>query len=146
MARMKTTLVTAVTAALSVAVATLTGFAARSSNAPDTRVFELRTYHAAPGKLEALHARFRDHTSDLFQKHGMTIVGFWVPTDADKGAGETLIYMLAFPDRAAATAAWRAFASDPDWVKVKADSERDGPLTTKIDSVFTSPTDYSPLK
>ncbi|HEY2906915.1 MAG TPA: NIPSNAP family protein [Vicinamibacterales bacterium] len=137
---MKTTL-------LLVVVAALSGFAAaRATTAVDSRVFELRTYHAAPGKLDALHARFRDHTNDLFKKHGMTVVGYWVPTDAEKGAGDTLIYILAFADRAAATAAWKAFATDPDWMKVKAESEKDGPLTTKIDSVFTTPTDYSPMK
>ncbi len=140
MAGMKTTLLLVVASALS-------GFAAaRAATTVDSRVFELRTYHAAPGKLDALHARFRDHTNDLFKKHGMTVVGYWVPTDAEKGAGDTLIYMLAFADRAAATAAWKAFATDPDWTKVKAESEKDGPLTTKIDSVFTTPTDYSPLK
>jgi hypothetical protein len=138
MARMKTTLL--------LLAAAVSGLAARSFTAPDTRVFELRTYHVAPGKLDALHARFRDHTNDLFRRHGMTVVGYWVPTDADKGAGDTLIYMLAFPDRAAATAAWKAFATDPEWVKVKTESEKEGPLTTKIDSVFTTPTDYSPLK
>src|SRR5262245_39840681 len=71
-----------------------------ASLAPDSRCFELRTYTAPPGKLEALHARFREHTNDLFRKHGMTIVGFWVPSEADKGASNTLVYLLAFPDKA----------------------------------------------
>src|SRR5246127_3387094 len=71
----------------------------------DTRVFELRIYHAAEGKMKALHARFRDHTCALFKKHGMTIVGFWSPTDA-KEAEEKLVYILAYPSREAAKKAW----------------------------------------
>ena len=138
MVHMKTTLLLL---ALGVAAA-----ARASSQAPDPRVFELRTYHAAPGKFEALHARFRDHTNAFFKKHGMTVVGFWVPTDADKGSADTLVYVLAFKDRAAATAAWRAFGTDPEWVKVRDESQKDGSLTTKIESVFMAPTDYSPLK
>lgn len=135
---MKTTLLVLAAAALSVSAA--------PSIAPDSRVFELRTYHSTPDKIEALHTRFRDHTNELFKRHGMTVIGQWVPMDADKGSADTLVYMLAFKDRATATSAWREFARDPDWVKVYADSQKDGPLTTKIDSVFMSATDYSPLK
>jgi hypothetical protein len=139
MGAMKTTL-------LVVAAAVLAGLAAAPSVAPDSRVFELRTYHSTPEKIEALHTRFRDHTNELFKKHGMTLIGQWVPMDADKGSADTLVYMLAFKDRAAATAAWREFARDPEWMKVYADSQKDGALTTKIDSVFMSATDYSPLR
>src|SRR5262249_52510494 len=112
------------------------------------RVFELRTYTASPGRLDALNARFRDHTLALFKKHGMEVVGFWTPTDKDAGAGEKLVYMLAHSSRAAAEASWNAFRVHPEWVKVKADSETGagGPLTVKIESVFLSGTDYSPLK
>jgi len=110
------------------------------------RVFELRTYTASPGKLDALNARFRDHTIALFKKHGMEVVAFWEPLDKEAGAGEKLIYMLAHPSRAAADASWKAFRDDPEWIKVKADSEKGGPLTTKIESVFLAGTDYSPLK
>jgi hypothetical protein len=110
------------------------------------RVFELRTYTAAPGKLDALNARFRDHTIALFKKHGMEVVGFWEPLDKEAGAGEKLVYMLAHPSRAAAEANWKAFREDPDWVKVKSESEASGALTTKIESVFFAGTDYSPLK
>ena len=117
-----------------------------SSQARDTRVFELRTYHAAPGKFEALHARFRDHTNALFKKHGMTVVGFWVPMDADKGSADTLVYMLAFMSREAAAAAWKEFGADPEWIQVKNESQKDGSLTTRIESVFMTATDYSPLK
>jgi NIPSNAP len=120
--------------------------AVRPSMESGSRVFELRTYHTPPGKLEALHARFRDHTNALFKTHGMTVVGYWVPMDADKGSADTLVYMLAFPSRAAAQASWKAFGADPEWVRVKAESEKEGPLTTKVESVFLSATDYSPVK
>jgi hypothetical protein len=111
----------------------------------DTRVFELRTYYAAPGKMDALHARFRDHTCKLFEKHGMTIVGFWSPTDP-KQAERKLIYVLAFPSRAAAAKSWKAFGADPEWKRVKDASEKDGKLVEKVESVYMNPTDYSPLK
>jgi hypothetical protein len=117
-----------------------------SSVAADSRVFELRTYHTPPGKLDALNARFRDHTNALFKKHGMTVVGYWVPTDADKGSADTLVYMLAFPSRAAADASWAAFRADPEWVRARTESEKGGPLTSKVESVFMSATDYSPVK
>ncbi len=110
------------------------------------RVFELRTYTASPGKLDALNARFRDHTIAIFKKYGMEVVGFWEPLDKEAGAGEKLVYMLAHASRAAAEASWKAFHDDPEWVKVKADSEKGGPLTTKIESVFLAGTSYSPLR
>jgi hypothetical protein len=121
---------------------------AAGASAGSGRVFELRTYTAAPGKLDALNARFRDHTIALFKKHGMEVVGFWEPLDKEAGAGEKLVYILAHQSRAAAEASWKEFREDPDWVKVKADSEAagGGSLTTKIESVFLAGTDYSPLK
>jgi len=112
---------------------------------PNTRVFEIRTYTAADGKLDALHARFRDHTLALFERHGMTNVGYFKPEDAPLRQN-TLIYILAHPSREAAAKNWQAFHDDPDWQKVKAASEEQGALTTKIDSVFADPTDYSPMK
>jgi hypothetical protein len=117
----------------------------RESKKVDTVVFELRTYHAKPGKMEALHARFRNHTCKLFEKHGMKIVGFWKPLDAKK-AEETLVYLLAFPSKAAADTSWKAFRDDPDWKAVRAESEKDGPLVDKVESVYLSSTDYSPMK
>ena len=110
------------------------------------RVFELRTYTASPGKLDALNARFRDHTVALFKKHGMDVVAFWEPMDKENGAGDKLVYLLAFPSRAAAETAWKEFRADPEWIRVKAESETGGVLPAHIDSVFMSPTDYSPLK
>jgi hypothetical protein len=111
----------------------------------DTRVFEMRTYYAEPGKMKALHARFRDHTNKLFAKHGMTIIGFWVPTDP-KQAEEKLVYILAFPSRQAAEASWKAFRDDPDWKAAREASEKDGKLVNRVESVFLNPTDYSPIK
>ena len=109
------------------------------------RIFELRTYHANPGKMKALHARFRDHTCKIFAKHGMTMIGFWSPIDKEESE-ELLVYMLAFPSKEAADKAWDAFRKDPDWIKAKAESEKDGPLVNKVDRMFLTPTDYSKLK
>src|SRR5437763_10709436 len=102
------------------------GYATYAADAgKKSRVFELRTYHAAPGKMAALHARFRDHTCKLFEKHGMTLIGFWSPIDKTE-AEEVLVYLLAFPSKEAADKAWKEFQADPDWQKAKAESEKDG--------------------
>jgi hypothetical protein len=109
------------------------------------RVFELRTYHAAPGKMAALHARFRNHTCRLFQKHGMELIGFWSPADPER-AQEVMLYLLAHPSREAADRAWQAFRDDLEWKTAKEESERDGTLVTKIETQFLEPTDYSLLR
>lgn len=109
------------------------------------RVFELRTYTASEGKLDALHARFRDHTLRIFQKHGMTNVGYWSPQDPPL-AQNTLIYVLAHSSREAAKKSWDAFRQDPEWQKAQKESEVNGRLTTKVESVFMNATDYSPMK
>ncbi len=109
------------------------------------RFFELRTYTAAEGKLEALHSRFRDHTNALFVKHGMTLIGYWTPADEPRSKN-TLIYILAYPDRASREKSWKEFQDDPDWKAAKADSEKNGKLVDHVDSVFMNPTDYSPIK
>jgi NIPSNAP len=111
----------------------------------DTRVFEMRTYYAHPGKMNALHERFRKHTCKLFEKHGMTLVGFWSPTDA-KEAEKKMVYILAFPSREAAKKSWDGFRNDPDWKAAKDASEKDGPLVMRVVSEFLNPTDYSPVK
>lgn len=105
-------------------------------------VFELRVYHAAEGRLPALLARFRDHTDKLFARHGITSVAYWTPTD-DPLKDHTLFYILKFPSRDEATKRWKAFQDDPEWIKVKADSEASGPLVNKIDSTFLELTDFS---
>ncbi len=111
----------------------------------EPRIFELRTYYAAPGKMDALHARFRDHTNRLFQKHGMTLIGYWTPADP-KDVQRKLIYILAYPSREAAEKSWKAFRDDPEWKKAKDESEKNGRLVDRVESVFMNPTDYSPLK
>ena len=109
------------------------------------RVFELRTYTAPDGKLADLHRRFRDHTLRIFTKHGMTNVVHLSPMDQPL-AQNTLVYLLAHSSREAAKASWSAFINDPEWKKVASESQANGPLTSKIESVFLTPTDYSPLK
>ncbi len=133
------------------ACAGVTALVVRAANADkgdkpmEQRVYELRTYHIAPGKAEALHARFRDHTLKIFEKHGMKVEGFWKPLD-EKAADETLVYLLSFPSKDAADKTWKEFGADSDWMKIKADSEKDGPLVTKVDRVFLIQTDYAPNK
>jgi hypothetical protein len=106
-------------------------------------VYELRIYHVVPGKLDALLARFRDHTDKLFARHGMKSVAYWTPVDEPQ-KGVTLIYVLQHPSRAAATENWKAFQDDPEWKSVKAKSEENGKLVEKVDSTLMSLTDFSP--
>ena len=109
------------------------------------RVFELRTYSTHPGRLDALHARFADHTIALFKRHGMTNIGYFVPQDAPL-AENTLVYVLAHDSREAAEASWAAFVADPDWQQAYEDSRRDGPIIDKIEEFFMDATDYSMMK
>jgi hypothetical protein len=124
--------------------------AIKPGKAPAERVFELRVYTTPPGKLDALNARFRDHTVKLFEKHGMTNIGYWVPLAGQKGAGTTLVYLLAHKSVDAAKASFEAFRKDPAWTKALKESEAKagGPLTVKdgVKSTFVKPTDYSPLR
>ena len=112
------------------------------SVAPNARVFEMRTYYCHPGRLEALNKRFREHTNRLFVKHGMQLVGYWMPIDKP----DVLVYILAYPSRAAATKAWADFRTDADWNTARTASEADGPIVQKVESVYMSPTDYSGIK
>ena len=109
------------------------------------RVYELRTYTAPEGKLDNLHARFREHTTRIFRKHGMTNVAYFRPQDAPLSQN-TLIYLLSFPSREAAKASWDAFRNDPEWKKVAAETQANGPIVANVQSVFMTPTDYSPMK
>ena len=109
------------------------------------RVYELRTYYTNPGKLDVLHARFRDHTNHLFVRHGMTLVGYWTLDEGD-GKDSTLVYMIAHESRESAKASWAGFVADPDWRAAYAASREDGPLVDKIESKFLNPTAYSPLR
>lgn len=108
---------------------------------PDTRCFEMRVYYAAQGKLDELHKRFRDHTTKLFTKHGMTNLGYWTPTENTESK---LVYVLAYPDRAARDASWKAFMADADWQAAYKASEVNGKLVAKVESTFMKATDYSP--
>jgi len=122
-------------------VAALTAFTAGSAAAADTRCYEMRIYYAAPGKLDALNSRFRDHTCKLFENHGMVNVGYWLPTTNTENK---LVYLLAYPSRDAREKSWKEFMADPDWQTAAKESEKDGKLVLKADSVFLSATDFSP--
>lgn len=109
------------------------------------RVYELRTYTTYPGRLPALHKRFREHTMKLFEKHGMKNGVYWVPTDAEKSK-TTLIYYVSHDSMEAAKKSWAGFRADPEWAKVRDASEADGKIVEKVESVFMTATDYSPVK
>jgi hypothetical protein len=109
----------------------------------ENRVFELRTYYANPGKMDALNARFRDHTVKLLQRYGMELVGFW--TDSQEPERK-LIYLVAHKSKAAADASWKDFGNDSEWKVAKVKSEEKGPLVEKVDRAWLNPTDYSALK
>jgi hypothetical protein len=108
-----------------------------------TDVFELRVYHAAPGKLGDLLSRFREHTIKIFDRHGMRSVAYWTPLDEPEKSN-TLIYILRHPSREAATANWKSFQDDPEWKSVRDKSEANGKLVEKVDSTFMALTDFSP--
>ena len=109
------------------------------------KVWELRTYTAAPGKFDALNTRFRDHTLRLFAKHGVSNITYLTPTEGPM-VGNTIIYTIPFASRAVADKFWVDFQADPEWVKAKAASEANGPLTTKVDRVWLKATDWSQVK
>ncbi len=113
------------------------------AQAADTRIFEMRVYYAAEGKLDALHARFRDHTTALFTKHGMTNLGYFVPTG--ENPERKLVYFLAYPDKAARDASWKGFMNDPAWKKAFEESHKNGVLVARIENAFLTATDYSAL-
>jgi hypothetical protein len=108
-----------------------------------SRVYELRTYTTHPGRLPALNKRFREHTMKLFEKHGMKNEMYWTPTDPER-AENTLIYIVSHESQDAAKKSWAAFQADPEWQKARAESEADGKIVAKVESVFLTPTDYSP--
>lgn len=118
-------------------------FAAEAASlaAEESACYELRTYTAHEGKLEALHNRFRNHTIKLFAKHGMVDIGYWTPQE---NAKHQLIYLLGYPDRQARDRAWKKFLEDSDWKKAYRESIANGRLVKKVESLFLAPTDYSP--
>ena len=104
-----------------------------------SRCFELRTYTVREGSsIDLLHSRFRDHTTALFKKHGMTVIGYWQPV----AKPNTLIYILAYKDAAARDASWAAFNVDPEWVKTRTEMQ----VAVQVENVFMAATDYSPMK
>jgi len=119
--------------------------AAATTTPTAERVFEIRTYITLPGRLEALNARFRNHTVGIFAKHGMTSIGYWIPLDSAR-ASNTLIYIIAHASRAQADRNWEAFDQDPEWQRVARESEADGPIIDRIERVYVAATDYSPMK
>jgi hypothetical protein len=126
-------------AAAVLAAAVLAAPVSRAADA-DSRLFEMRVYYAAPGKLDALHARFRDHTCKLFEKHGMSNIGYWTPIS---NPDLKLVYIVAHKDRASSDKSWKAFIGDPDWQAAYKASEKDGKLVAKIERKFLTATDYS---
>ena len=106
-------------------------------------VYELRIYHAAAGKLDALKARFGDHTDTIFKRHNMKSIGYWIPQE---NPDNLFIYVLEHPTRAEGEKNWDAFQKDPEWLKVKADSEKDGVLNQKVDRTWMNPVEFSKLK
>lgn len=106
------------------------------------QLFELRTYTTHEGKLDDLHARFKNHTMQLFERHGMKNIGYWVPADQEN----TLIYIVAHADEAAAKKAWNGFRTDAEWKAAFAESRKDGPLVKKVESQYMTATEYSPMK
>lgn len=115
------------------------------AEAQEERIFEMRTYTAHPGRLDALNARFRNHTMRIFEKHGMTNVGYWTPQEAPL-AENTLVYILAHDDRDAAQASWDAFRADPEWAQVSEESQRDGRIVQGVDVLWLEATDYSQIQ
>jgi hypothetical protein len=105
-------------------------------------VYELRMYHTAPGRLDALNKRFRDDTDRIFLKHDMHAIGYWIPQDTP----DLYVYVLEHPSRDAAKKNWAAFNADPEWVKAKAASEASGKIVDHVDDYYLTPTDYSRLK
>jgi hypothetical protein len=138
---------------MAVAAAFVAGFLARDLAAGSLiaaaqsgpKVYELRTYTAPDGKLENLHARFREHTMRIFRKHEMKSVGYFRPQDSPLSQN-TLIYVLEHTSREAAKKNWDEFRNDPEWKKVASETQANGPIVANVVSVFMTPTDYSPMK
>ena len=112
---------------------------------PAGKVYELRTYHCFEGKLENLKARFRDHTIEIFARHHMKSIGYWVPQDGP-AAANTLIYVLEHPSREEGEKNWKEFSADTEWIKFRTASEEGGKIVEKVDRVWMSAAEFSPMK
>jgi hypothetical protein len=124
-------------------VSSASGFAAQAAGDDAGVVYELRIYHTFEGKLEPLLKRFREQETKIFERLGMHGVGYWTPDD-ESLKGRTLIYMLRHKSREAAKENWAKFSKDPEWVKLKAESEANGAFVEKHDVTFMTLTDFSP--
>ena len=108
-------------------------------------VYELRVYHLAEGKLPLILERFRSREREIFARHGMTNIVFWTPTETvppSDEPGRTLTYIVRHASRETAKANWAAFSSDPEWVKLKAETEKDGAFVIRRESTFLKLTDF----
>ena len=121
------------------------GFSLLGGSSSSHHVYELRLYRVNEGKMDALIARFGDHTDAIFKRHNMNSIGYWVPEDAPYSQN-LFVYVLEHSSREEARKNWAAFQADPEWKKVKAESETDGPLADHIDSYFMNPTSFSAMK
>jgi hypothetical protein len=125
-------------------IAVMLGFSTLGgSNESPRHVYELRLYHVNEGKMDALKARFGNHTDSIFKRHNMKSIGYWSPEDAP--SSDLFIYILEHPSRQEGEKNWAAFQADPEWQKVKAESEAHGPLVDHIDRYFMDPTSFSAL-
>jgi len=131
-------------ACFAMSICAMPAAAQETAVSPNALVYELRIYYPAPGKAAALNARFRDHTLGLFAKHGMRNVAYWNELPVAAAPEGRVVYVLAYPSRAARDVSWKAFGADPDWRAVASASESNGKLVTKVESVFMTMADYSP--
>jgi hypothetical protein len=106
-------------------------------------IYELRSYEVVPGRMPAMHARFQNHTVGLFRRHGIEVVGFWEEIIV---TSNVLHYVVRFDDLAHRERAWAAFVADPEWQRVRAESERDGPIVARIRNEIWRPAPYSPMQ
>ncbi|MEJ1238076.1 NIPSNAP family protein [Chryseolinea sp. T2] len=112
-----------------------------SAQKVDKRYFELRIYYTYPGRMDALLSRFENHTTKIFEKHGMENIGYWLPVEGNQ---EVLYYILAYPNKEARDKSWTAFSSDPEWKQVQAKSEESGKIVDSVASVFMNASDIMP--
>ncbi|MCU0467689.1 MAG: NIPSNAP family protein [Arcicella sp.] len=119
----------------------LANVALKAQSDANSRLYELRTYYVPEGKMENLLNRFRQHSLKLFYKHNMRAEGFWIPLD---NKDNKLVYLMSYPSREAREKSWKDFFDDKEWKKVKAESEKEGTLVAKVESVFLKTTDFSP--
>jgi len=117
---------------------------ASSAQEKPAPVYELRIYTVHPGKMPDMLARFKNHTRAIFERHGMENVGYWVPVEAKDS--DKLYYILKHKSREAAAASWKAFGADPEWNKVRTESEAKGAIVKGVEATFMAATEFSALK